>query len=109
MIGGLSVAYRWPGSGHVPAEKSLIAAAGKELGELPSDEFVGGVSQLRAQVDFTKEGLEPAQLEAFLAEALEASKKKEPIIESGNKYGVSQDFHRMNRELLMHEVTHSSL
>lgn len=56
------------------------------------------------QLDFTVAGLRPEQLQRFFAEALDASRAMEPIIESGNKYGVSSSFHAMNGELLMHQV-----
>ncbi|KAL1508327.1 hypothetical protein AB1Y20_004437 [Prymnesium parvum] len=93
-----------PGSGAVPAMPSLLAAARKELEELPTIGLVGGASRLASRLAFTCEGLQPPQLRQFLSEALSASRKQEPLIESGNKYSVAAEFHRLNRELLMHEL-----
>jgi hypothetical protein len=45
-----------------------------------------------------------AEVQAFFDEALVAAKKIEPIIETGNKYGVSVDFGKLNGEILFHQV-----
>ena len=96
-----------PGPGTVPPIP-LLAAAKKQLGELPSEGMLASPPGMAAQLDFTTDGLQPNELSAFFEAALAAGKKKEPIIESGNKYGVSDDFHRLNSELLMDEVRRSA-
>eukprot|EP00656_Telonema_subtile_P014730 TRINITY_DN1760_c0_g1_i7.p1 TRINITY_DN1760_c0_g1~~TRINITY_DN1760_c0_g1_i7.p1 ORF type:complete len:890 (+),score=259.59 TRINITY_DN1760_c0_g1_i7:363-3032(+) len=45
------------------------------------------------------------QMTTFFEQALAATVKKDPIIESGNKYAVSEEFHRMNGKLLMAQAT----
>lgn len=94
------------GCGTVPA-LPLVQAATKQLGELPTKAMVTA-SGLKYELDLTAEGLTPQQLRDFFAVTLEASAKKDPIVETGNKYGVSDDFHRMNSQLLMREVEGSA-
>ena len=96
---------RRDGPGRVPAI-GLVPAALKQLGELPCESMLAS-GHLRLALDFRRQGLEVAEVEAFFAEALRASKKQEPTIESGNKYGVSDDFHALNGRLLAREYAAS--
>jgi len=59
-------------------------------------------------LDFSNDGVSPEILKDFFAGALKATLKREPIIESGNKYAVSDDFHKMNAALIFHDVSVSS-
>jgi len=94
------------GRGAVPA-LSLLQAATKQLGELPTAAMVTS-SGLKYELDLTAAGLTPQQLREFFRVTLEASAKKDPIVETGNKYGVHDAFHRMNSQLLMREVEGSA-
>lgn len=92
----------------VPATP-LLAAAWKALTEFPGSSSGGYVkSQLGTQLRFTQDGLSAAQIQEFFREAQAAAKKKEPIVEAGNKYGVSADFARLNGEILLHQIKCSS-
>jgi hypothetical protein len=81
----------------------LIGGCRKALFELLVEDKVGP-SKIKVELDFTAKGVTAATLNTFFSRALDAARKQEPIIESGNKYGVSDDFHTMNGQLIMHDV-----
>jgi hypothetical protein len=100
--------YFRKGRGTVPATP-LVAAAWKELCELPATATAGAIAEgLGSQLDFTSAGLTIDQFRGFFDEALAAAKKVEPIVEAGNKYSVDKHFSQLNGELLLHEIKHSS-
>jgi hypothetical protein len=94
------------GRGRVP-NSPLLAAAWKQLMEIPTTAALVG-HDLGKQLDFTKDGLSTEDFSNFFQEALAATKKVEPIVESGNKYGVSTDFGRMNGEILLEQMRSSA-
>ena len=93
--------FRRDGPGAVPPI-GLLRAAVKEACELPCDSILPS-RNLSHGVEFRPEGLSVAEVEGFFALALRASKRQEPNIESGNKYGVSDEFHSLNGSLLFCE------
>lgn len=92
-----------PGPGHVPPMPSVVAASRKALFELIVADKVSP-DRIKIEIDFTADGLDAPTLSTFFNRALDAARKQDPIIESGNKYGVSDDFHSMNGQLVMHDV-----
>lgn len=101
------VKYRRRGPGRVPAI-SVVSAAVQHLCEIPSAELFATDGSTPVPLDFSPQGEEPARLREFLRWALEQSTKLEPNIESGNKYGVSDNFHAMNGALLVQQAERSA-
>jgi len=99
--------YVRQGCGVVPAT-SLLAAAWKALQEIPAATSGCVAANLGTQLKFTREGLTSVQIKEFFREAQAAARKVEPIVEAGNKYGVSADFTRLNGEILLHQIKSSS-
>ena len=103
----VAAAFRRNGTGYVPPMPSLVAAAKKELGEVISeaDKFVYDTRGRTPSLDFSLEGAKPSDVRAFFNELGKASKKQEPMVESGNKYAVDlatrTDFHSINSAILM--------
>jgi len=94
------------GRGNVPVD-SPVSSAFKYLQEAPHASINKWQDKYAKQINLTLNGLTPQQMRDFFAEMQAVSKQTEPKIESGNKYSVSSDFHKMNAELLMHQVTSS--
>ena len=88
------------GCGRVPSLPFLHSAT-KELIEIISTGQEAVHTTQSTDLSYTASGCTPAQLSIFLHEALQAGKKHEPTVETGNKYGVSQDFHTLNADLIM--------
>mmetsp|Transcript_29614 Transcript_29614/g.94569 ORF Transcript_29614/g.94569 Transcript_29614/m.94569 type:complete len:329 (-) Transcript_29614:53-1039(-) len=99
------MASAFPGPGVVPA-LPLLQAAAKACGELPTRSLTTAPG-LSYHLDLTADGMSADELRDFFTAALAASRKKEPIVETGNRYGVCDDFHRLNGELLMLEFKQS--
>lgn len=101
------------GNGSVP-DIPLLDAVLKRLFELPSQDMLKSNGLAVQWPDtlktggFSLDGLTAQELRDFLASLLAASRGTEPIIESGNKYGVSDDFHHINGQLLMDECKASA-
>ena len=91
---------------NVPVD-TVASAALKYLQETPHASINKWQDKFARQIDITVNGLTPQQVRDFFDEMQAASRRTEPLIESGNKYGVSIEFHKMNAELLMHQATSS--
>ena len=52
------------GHGTVPPMRSLLSAAAKQLGEIPAEAMFGAAG-MGSQLEFSQQGLTPAQLEDF--------------------------------------------
>ena len=89
------------GPGTVPA-LSFLHAAQKEFLELASTGQDAVHLTQQTNLTFTPQGCTPHALQLFLHDALKAGKKHEPTVETGNKYGVHDDFHQLNSQLIMH-------
>ncbi len=98
------------GAGVVPAQP-LLRAAAKQAQEILSD----GVKHVHTSGDpalalgFTAEGHSAERVRAFLHEALAAGRRIEPLVESGNKYGVCHGFHDVNAALVAEALRESDL
>lgn len=93
------------GRGNVPAIP-LLKDCVIALGGLPTEEMLS-YSEKNVPVkglDFSASGVTTEALKAFFAGAVKESVKREPIVESGNKYGVSNDFHKLNAALIFHDM-----
>ena len=77
------------GRGLVPSMPSLLTAASKQFCEAASEGDTLVYHGMTRMLDFSREGVSPDELRAFLHEALDAGRSHEPTVESGNKYGVS--------------------
>jgi hypothetical protein len=77
------------GRGLVPSMPSLLTAASKQFCEAASEGDTLVYHGMTRMLDFSCEGGSPDELRAFLHEALDAGRSHEPTVESGNKYGVS--------------------
>jgi SHS2 domain-containing protein len=99
-----------PGAGVVPAQP-LWSAACKRAVEIVSD----GVKHVHTSGDpalalgFTAAGHSAERVRAFLHEALAAGRRIEPMVESGNKYGVCARFHDVNAALVAEALRESDL
>jgi len=102
--------YLKSGQGQVPPLPSLFQAAKKQLLEhLSEGDKINYTGTFAQRLEFTAGGLTPEEAKAFLNDVLEAGRSLEPIIESGNKYGVSDQFHDMNAELQKLTLEHSAM
>mmetsp|Transcript_118760 Transcript_118760/g.222014 ORF Transcript_118760/g.222014 Transcript_118760/m.222014 type:complete len:863 (-) Transcript_118760:18-2606(-) len=100
-------AYQCAGRGSVPPMHSLFAAAAKESVELLHSKIIPQ-KMMGRQLDFTLDGIAAASVLEFFDELTKASSSKEPIVETGNKYGVSAEFHKLNGDLVVEQVTNDS-
>lgn len=102
------MAHFLAGGGSVP-DIPLLDAVVKRLCELPSQKMLksNGLPvewpEALKTGGFSLNGVSTQELRDFFTSLLAASRGTEPIIESGNKYGVSDAFHHINGKLLMQE------
>ena len=97
------------GSGTVP-RTSLLSAAKKQLFEILSSGEDTVYKSIQSTISFTADGTKPKQIADFLQISLNAGRKHEPTVETGNKYGVNDKLlHTINSELLMESFIDSRL
>ena len=96
------------GPGTVPSV-SLLSSALKQTLEIVATGMEHVYKDQQATLGFTANGFTPRQIESFLRKALDAGAKHEPTVETGNKYGVSKHFHKINSDLIMASFEQSNL
>lgn len=77
----------------------LWQAAVKQFAEVMAEGEDLVYKNMTNKLAFTEDGSTPQQVSGFLHEVLQAGRKHEPTVETGNKYGVSTQFHDMNKQL----------
>ena len=96
------------GAGQVPAAEWSLKSARKQVLEYAVDDGMQAHVDMGIGLEFSKEGVTPEQLEAFLRSLMGLDGAEEPIIQSGGIYGVSSDFDDLNAKLLMFQLKHSA-
>lgn len=91
-----------PGRGSVPATGSLLEDALKGLCEVAFNPEVLTHAKMHSLLHFSERGCSYQEVKAFVDELLGMDGAEEPVVQSGNIYGVSDTFHDINGELIMH-------
>jgi hypothetical protein len=91
------------GTGIVP-QIPFLQAATKEFLEIFSSGTDAVHTLQKTNLNFSSKGCSINEFKIFLHDALNAGKKSEPTVETGNKYGVNDDFDLINSELLMFDI-----
>lgn len=96
------------GSGSVPGADWTVGSSMKQVLEYAVDDGLQVHVDMKRSLEFSKEGVSPEQMEAFLSSLTSLDGAEEPIIQSGGIYGVSSDFDELNAKLLMFQMKHSA-
>jgi len=86
-----------------------MVRAVKELSEMITDEGLQAHEDMTEKVDFTEDGMTAEKVRTFFDQLVSWKGAKEPTVQSGGIYGVSETFHDINGPLLLHQIRCSSM
>jgi len=101
--------FQREGRGQVPAYRSLVKDAIIEAGENSVDLGLQAHRKMKTRLGFTVEGTSSQVVKDFFVELMSLAGSKEPLVQTGGIYGVSNQFHDINGALIMDEVLNSPM